>query len=274
VENIRRLYPESDDRFCDDLVCKMCRHWGRFLLENCGLPLLTSENVDRLVTIEGLEHLDAALAKGHGVMLATAHFGNFEIGNGALAVLGYPLQTILRTVDNPRLDTLMDTTRKATGLGIIKKEKAARDIIRHLREGAVVTINVDQNAAFNNIFVPFFGELAATFSTPAVMSLRTGAPIVVAHCFRDEAFDRYRLVIHPAVEIPGIGDTSADIRYILMLVNEKLEGAIKRAPEQWHWAHRRWKTRPDESNLKRVAHEGELIRKWQERNDSAAPYHE
>jgi len=191
--------------------------------------------------------------------MATAHFGHFEVAACSLAAMGYPVWSIIREVDNPRMDKWMDAARTATGLGVIKKERAAREILTHLRRGDTVTVHIDQKASFNHIYVPFLGRYAATFTTPAVMSLRTGAPLLFMLCFRDDPADRYLAIITPPVEHIPTGSTHADIRQIIMKLNIILERAIRQAPEQWFWFHGRWKKEPTAEEIAEAEKEVALI---------------
>jgi len=259
IENLRNLYPQADRSELETIIRRMFRHFGRFLLEMGRFPLLDKTELERLVKFEGLEHFTEAYAEGKGVVLATGHFGHFELANGALAVMGYPVWSVIRTVDNQRMDELIDSVRCSTGLGVIKKESAAREIIRHIRKGHVVTIAMDQNAGFNNIFVPFFGKLAATFVTPAVAAKRTGAKVLPVFSFRHDDTDSYSVRIYPPVETSVTGDMNADIRLAMMKISATLEEVIREAPEQWLWIHKRWKTRPDESDLKAIERDMGII---------------
>jgi len=259
IENLRNLYPDKADEELSHIVRRVCRHFGRFLSDCARLPLLDKEMVGKLVKFEGFENLEKAFGKGKGVIFATAHFGHFEVANGAFAALGYPVWSVIREVDNKAVDILFDETRCATGLGVIKKERSAGEILRHLRAGHIVTINIDQNAAFNNIFAPFFGKLAATFTTPAVIGMRTGAPILPVLSFRDDANDRYTVRVYPEVTIESVGDRGADIRLVTTKLNRILEDAIREAPEQWLWIHRRWKTEPGEEDMRSVRKETDII---------------
>lgn len=261
-DNLRNLYPDNSGKELAAIVKKVCRHFGRFLTE-CGkvLPSMNEKNVKRYIRFEGFENFEKALAKGKGAIFATAHFGNFEIANGAFAAMGYPVCSVIREVDNPWVDRLFDKARYGSGLKIIKKEKSAGEILRNLRKGHIVTINIDQNAAFNNIFAPFFGRLAATFITPAVMSMRTGAPILPVLSFRDDESDVYTVRVYPEIEIESTGDRAADIRLATCRLNRILEDAIREAPEQWLWIHRRWKTVPGPEELETIQREEKIIKK-------------
>ena len=259
LENLRNLFPGKSDSQLRPMARATARHFGRFLSESARVPLLTRETLGGMVDFEGLEHYAAAHAQGKGVMLATAHFGHFELAACALAMMGYPVHSVIREVDNKGLDLLLDELRFSSGLGVIKKERAAREILGHLRHGDTVTVHIDLNASFNLIYVPFFGRYASTFTTPALMSMRTGAPLLSMLCFRDDASDRYHVKIYPPVAITSTGDMGADERQIIMALNERLEEAVRQAPEQWFWFHRRWKKEPTGEEMEQIRKQLESI---------------
>ncbi len=232
-----------------EILRKSCRHFGRFLSEGFRVERLDKNCVDKLVTIHGLENLDKALDKGRGVILSWAHFGHFELGYVTLALKGYDIGAVIRTVDNKSIDNQLDRLRTASGITVIKRERAAREIVSTLRRNAIVALMYDQNAAFNNAFVPFFGKPAATFVTPAVMARRTGCSVVPMFCVRNDNEDRYDLRIYPALRAADTENIDLFNMVLLMQLNHILEGEIKENPEQWLWLHRRWKTKPDDEEL-------------------------
>jgi len=259
VGNMRNLYPDEDEGKLKTITRKMCLHFGGFVVDSLRLKVLDKQTAGQLVQFEGLEILEQAHAKGKGVILATAHSGFFEMANGTLALLGFPVWSVIRTVDNQGLDQMADDCRTATGLKVIKRERSAMEIIKRLREGGVVTVAVDQNAGFNNIFVPFFGKLCATVVTPAVASLRTGSAVIPFFSFHDKATGAYTAKFWPEITIQPTGERSADIRLITMKINEALEEAIRHAPEQWLWFHKRWKTQPGEKDMVALRRDMDII---------------
>jgi len=271
LDNLRNLFSGQSDDQLRPMALATARHFGRFLAESARVPLLTRETLGGLVDFEGLEHYAAAHAQGKGVMIATAHFGHFELAACALAMMGYPVYSVIREVDNKDLDLLLDNLRFSSGLGVIKKERAARDILGHLRHGDTVTVHIDLNASFNLIYVPFFGRYASTFTTPALMSMRTGAPLLSMLCFRDGANDRYHVKIYPPVAITPTGDMGADERQIIMALNERLEDAIRQAPEQWFWFHRRWKKEPTGEEMEQIRKQLESIASARGKADAGRP---
>ncbi|MBI4829703.1 MAG: lysophospholipid acyltransferase family protein [Nitrospinae bacterium] len=265
VENMAYLYPAASVSGRAALARRVCRHFGHFIAE-CGRApsYQRADCIDRF-RFAGLERLERACRGGKGVIVATAHFGCFEMGAAALAQMGYPVSSVIRTVDNPLLDDLIDGQRSRAGVNVIKKEQAAREILRRLRAGELVTTHTDLHAAFNHIFIPFLGKWAATFTTPAVMSLRTGAPVIPFYCFYDAVTDKMRARIYPAVTITPTGDHDADVRQIMLAINATLEEVVREAPEQWFWLHRRWKIEPSPEDIAAIRRQDDLIRAAREK---------
>ena len=265
IENMSNLYPAASLSEHTLLARRVCGHFGHFIAECGRSPSYTRGDFIDRIRVEGLEHLERAYRGGKGVIAATAHFGCFEMGVAALALMGYRVSSVIRTVDNPRLDALIDGQRLRAGVKVIKKEHAAGEMLRRLRAGEVVTTHTDLHAAFNHIFIPFLGKWAATFTTPAVMSLRTGAPIVPFYCRYDRITDRMLARVYPPVSITPTGDREADIRQITLAVNATLEEVVREAPEQWFWLHRRWKLEPSPEDVAAIRAQEDVIRAAREK---------
>ena len=260
TDNMRNLFPDESESQLNERARKVCIHYGTFLADCSRLPIFTRSSFTNRIRFEGLGHFRDAYAQDKGLILATAHFGHFEVGAAALALMGYPVHSVIRTVDNLDIDEHFDETRKPTGIGIIKKENSARKILKLLRTKNIVTVHTDLHAGFNNMFIQFFGKWAATFTTPAIMSLRTGAPIVPMYCFRNGRDDSFTIRFCPQVEIAeSTGDTGADIRQITTAINDTVEQVIKEAPEQWFWLHNRWKMEPAKMDLELIEKQEALI---------------
>ncbi len=269
IGNLQNLYPSAPETELRQIIKRVCRHFGRLLTDCARLPLLKRASFEGRIKFEGLDHFIKAYSRGRGVVIATAHFGHFEVGLAALAVMGYPIWYILRTVDILELDKFFDDTRRKTGMGIIKKENAAREIIRKLRAGDVVALHIDQHSSGNSMFIPFLGKWAATITTPAVMGMRTGAPVLSMLCFRDDDTDSFTIRISPEIKAVPTEDMLADVRQITRRLNEILEKAVREAPEQWFWLHNRWKSEPTAVELEHMAKLDDLIRKTSESGQGA-----
>lgn len=196
------------------------------------------------LSFDGLEHLHAVM-KDHGrALMLTAHLGNWEYLSAAARLAGYPLSIVVRPLDSPALDALAETMRRKMGVELIDKRGALRPVLEALRRGRLVGVLLDQNAARREgVFVPFFGRAASTSRSLALLSIRTGAPIVPIFIAR-EAPGRHRVVIEPPLPRPAVNDAEQAVVELTARCNQAIEAAIRKTPEQWLWAHDRWRTRP------------------------------
>jgi Kdo2-lipid IVA lauroyltransferase/acyltransferase len=218
---------------------------GRLLVSFARFPQITKANVDRWIRYEGFEHYQRAKDRGRGVLFATAHLGNWELSAYAHALLTEPMNVVVRPLDNPLIDAIVERRRALSGNILLSKREFARSIFQALRKNEPVGILVDQNSsAENGAFVPFFGTLACTNLTFAKLAARSGADVIPGFAVWNQQERRYILRFYPAVMITG--DAVEDTRRI----QQAIEVAIRETPDQWLWIHRRWKTRPaGEENL-------------------------
>jgi Kdo2-lipid IVA lauroyltransferase/acyltransferase len=200
--------------------------------------------LSKIVTLGGREHFDAAIASGKGLILATAHMGNWEVMGAMCRELGVPFTTVYRPLDNPLLDRWIRETRASVGQSMVPKAGAMRPLLKALRGGGMVVLLVDQDARGHGVFAPFFGAPASTIPTPAELALRTGATILTGASVRTGPGFRYDASFEPPIEVKDTGDHPADLVRITTEINSRIEALVRRAPEQWLWSHRRWKTKP------------------------------
>lgn len=183
------------------------------------------------------------VARGKGGLIVAAHVGNWEVGaRGLHTAGGLPLRVVARQLDNPALNVAAISARGGAPV-LIHKRGGMRDMLRALRAGQWVAMAVDQNAGYHGEFVPFLGVPASTFPTPAVLAQRLGVPIYTGVCLCQPGI-RYGFDIHVQRVPPVPGE---DVRRTLSRIHERLEPHIHAVPEQYVWCHRRWKTRPPQT---------------------------
>ena len=230
-----QLTPAERERIIDGVFRSLARVVSAF----AKFPHIDKANVAGWIRYDGYEHFERALARGNGVLFATAHLGNWELSAFAHALMARPMNVVVRPLDNPLLDEFVERRRSLSGNTIISKREYARAILQALRRNEAVGILVDQNSMPDHAaFVDFFGVPACTSLSFARLAHRSGAAVIPGYAVWSDAERKFILRFDP--EIRMTGDAGADTAAL----HKHFEGVIHRYPDQWFWIHRRWKTRP------------------------------
>lgn len=237
------LGPAEARRF----VRRVYRNSGMTSAECLMLPyILRRYGIASLSRFEGVEHLKEALAKGRGLIFLTAHIGNWELGGLALAEQsGGKLLSIARTLDNPLLERHLSRIRHQLGQTVVDRKGALRHIIQALRGGGVVGLLIDQNQRKDGVFVDYFGRLASTTPSAAIIALRYDVPVIAGYAVRC-ADGKFEMHCDPPFDLIRTGDTEKDVTANTAMFTRRIEDWVRRYPDQWAWLHSRWKTRPPE----------------------------
>ncbi len=244
LKSLARAFPEKSEPERLALARAAFRHLGAALFEVGCTAALDRELPRRVAWPEADRRvLEAALARGKGVVFVSGHVGNWELLARRVACEGFPCQSIAKETSDPRLTELVGRFRARGGVRSIWRgqDGAARHMLRALKNGEILGILIDQDTKVQSLFVPFFGELAATPRAAADLALRTGAAVVVGFCHREG--EGYRLSMEE-VPPPPEQDREAAALALTATLSARIEAAIRRTPEQWVWMHQRWKTRP------------------------------
>jgi KDO2-lipid IV(A) lauroyltransferase len=235
-QNLSMALPGADHSAIIDGVF---RSVARLLVAFAKFPSIRRENVGRWIRWEGREYFDEAMRAGRGVLFATAHLGNWELSAYAHALLAAPMSVVVRPLDNPLIDALVERRRALSGNRPIFKKDFARAILKALAANQAVGILADQNASLDSgVFVDFFGVPACAGTGFAKLAAHSGAAVIPGFALWSESERRYVLKFYPPV--PMTGDVTRDTQ----AVQKRIEDAIREYPGQWLWIHRRWKTRP------------------------------
>lgn len=240
--HLRQAFPGRDERWIRRTAGAAYAHLGREGMSLLRLYRLGREDVARTTRVEGLEALRSAVDAGTGAVVVTGHFGNWEIGGAAVAVRGVPLDVVVQRQANPLFDDLINRARERLGMRVIERGRATREALRSLRRGRVVAFVADQDARRAGVFVPFLGRPASTFRGPAVLALRSGAPVFIGTAVRDRGGE-YVVRLRP-IPLPAAGDPEAQVVELTAAHARALEEMVRSRPEQYFWHHRRWKTAP------------------------------
>ena len=215
------------------------RSIARLILVFARFPRLNRQNISQWIRYEGLEHFQEAKSRGCGILFATAHLGNWELSAFAHGMLTEPMNVVVRPLDNPLIDRLVEQRRALSGNRLFEKKDVARSILRALRENQAVGILIDQNTSLEEgTFVDFFGVPACAGTAFAKLAAHGGATVIPGFALWEETERRYVLRFYPP--LPMTGDAVEDTRRL----HRQLESVIRQYPDQWLWIHRRWKTRP------------------------------
>lgn len=198
------------------------------------------------VTIIGRENLDKAISQGKGVILVSAHFGNFPLMLVKLSLEGYKVAGIMRLMRDNRAESFFSHKRAKLGLKTVysqPRKKCVEDSIRTLRNNELLFIPLDQNFGTAGVFVDFFGTKAATATGPVVLAQRTQASILPCFIIRNSD-DTHQIMFEPALTLKqGVTQEETVLKNI-QEITKIMEAYIRRYPAEWGWIHRRWKTKP------------------------------
>ena len=243
LDNLRRAFPDRSPVERRRIARASFRLLGMNGVEACVFAFRAPAVLLSRVEVSGWERAESAAARGHGVLMLTAHFGNWELLAATHVLRSLPLSVVVRPMDVPTLGVLVDPFRRRAGVEIIDKRDGFRAALSALRRGRMVGVLLDQNAARSeSVFAPFFGTPASSSRGLALLAMRSEAPVLPTFIRRvDEG--RHLVQVGVAVPVPADRDVAA----LTGAYNAAIEFAIRGAPELWLWAHRRWRTRPEGS---------------------------
>jgi Kdo2-lipid IVA lauroyltransferase/acyltransferase len=245
LRNLSLAFPEMPEPERRRLLRGEFISLGRQLAEVCLFPRLSRENVESVVVYDGFENFEQAYARGKGVLFLTGHLGAWELSAFAHSLQGHPLSIVMRSLDNPYIDKLLESYRTMHGNRTVDKDDFVRGLLAAMRKGETVGILMDTNITPpQGVFVDFFGIPACTASGLARMALRTDAAVVPGFTVWDKKSKKYILRFDPAVELIRTEDNEDDIIANTAKFTKVIETFIRQYPDQWLWVHRRWKTRP------------------------------
>jgi len=247
IRNLEIAFPELDDAERRRILRASYINLGWTCAEYIRLGGFFYRRLVHRVTYNRVDLWNNMMLKhpGKGVLVLTAHFGNFELLPAGHALHGFQISLVHHTQRFLGGDALLTFVRERVGTQIIRKHSAAREIIRALKRGDAVGIPLDQNAKRSEaVWVPFFNELAATPSGFDRLAMITGVPVIPVFIVRQP--DGHSHVIEIFEEPPQqrTGDRNADVLANTARYQKAVEEMVRKYPEQWLWTHRRYRTRP------------------------------
>ncbi len=246
--NLKLAFPDKSETERRKLLRSTFENLGRLLGEFSHLPRATPEKLRQLIEYDqvGLAHLREAEKNHRGVIFLTGHVGSWELLSFGWSALEYPISFLVRPIDNPLIEDMIERVRTRFGNRPIDKKNAARQSLRVLREGGTLGILSDLNTQpHEGVFVPFFGKLACTTAGIATLALKTDAVVIPTCAVWNKERQRYFFHGDPPVELVRTGDQRKDVELNTARFAAAMERMVRLYPDQWLWIHKRWKTRPE-----------------------------
>jgi Kdo2-lipid IVA lauroyltransferase/acyltransferase len=247
--NLEIAFPEMSEPERETILRRSIDSLGRTIVEFANFQPKSAE--DSISTIrfdfetDEFEAYKAAKAAGRGVLMPTAHIGNWEVLLSGFALQYEPIYFTARELDNPFIDKMFSDIRAKFGNRQFYKSDSAKEVLKALRAGESVGVLPDVNTDLKEgVFVPFFGVPACTTSGVARLAIHTNALIFPMFGIWEETESKYVVYNGTPIEPSNTGDRDADVLETTAAFTYEIEKIIRRFPEQWLWIHRRWKTRP------------------------------
>lgn len=234
----------ADARSLSRLAREVYRQLGTTLIEYGRVRRMTRERIESLVTVRGFDHLIASHEAGHGTILLTGHFGNWELLGAVVALRGHPVRFVAKPQRNPLVDRFLQRTRSHLATGVVLTGgPGVREILRTLRRNELIGMLADQDAGPGGLFLDVLGRTASVQTGPALFAVRSGAPILPCYIVRRDD-GRHDVTFEEAITADPAAPEKEEIERLTRAYTASLERRIMRHPANWYWVHRRWKTRP------------------------------
>ena len=241
VENVKNCLGVGTER-AEEITKASVTRFGRMVIEVLHYPKINKDNFHQLVKFEGLEYLEAAYRANKGVVMCTAHYGNWELLGGSMALLGYPILSITRKQNNGGMDKLINEYRTMIGQHVAYNhgENSMLAIGRYLKEKHLVGILYDQDTGADGEHLEFFGKPSVVPQGAAYLSRLFGAPIIPLF-MHNNPDGTLTAKIYPPLYTPKTTNRNADVSGIMKELVVIAQQEIINDPTMWFWVHDRWK---------------------------------
>jgi phosphatidylinositol dimannoside acyltransferase len=237
----RRVDPSLAGAELQRRVREVFRSYGRYYGESFRLPTIGADELDRGLTRDGYEHVEESLARGVGPLLVLPHLGSWEwCAYWLTRVQKVPVTAVVERLEPPALFDWFVAFRERIGMEIVPLgPDAGRSIVSAIKQAHVIALLCDRDIGGGGTEVTFFGDRTTLPSGPAVLALRTGAPLIPTGVY-DQGGGHHHAVLRPPIPVERGGSFRDDVARITQAMADELEGLIRRAPQQWHLLQPNW----------------------------------
>ena len=251
--NLRFCYPEWNDDQVRKLTRRVFQNFGITFVEVCQSAFMSQDQLSRIYKVNGEDILKNALKTNHGILIVTAHIGNWEVAQHYMQNFDKPFSVVATKMKQAWANRLLDHLRSRFGNAVIDKKGGLPQIMQALRRGEIVALLIDQSRRKQGIAVTFFGREATATPAAALLAMRCKSTVLPGFCVRDPDG---QLTIHlkPPLETIRTGDVRSDLQTNTQTMMNAVEEMVREYPDQWFWTLKPWK----------VAYP-HLYREWEER---------
>lgn len=243
-ENLARTFPGKNASEIRAIAHLVYRNQAENVIEVFRLPMIKSaEDAARLMDIDARDIVTRAIDRKKGVVMVSAHFGNWELLSLCSGLLIAPMAMVIKKLKNPAINRQINSWRTMHGNRIVNKHKALREGLRTLHNGGILAMLGDQSDPNEGFFTEFLGRRTSVFLGPAYLALKAGVPLFIVMC-RRTGDGRYKVEIKE-IDMHGLGTAKADAEELVRRYTKVLERYIYCYPEEWFWLHNRWKRQVD-----------------------------
>lgn len=242
TRNLKFAYPEwADEEECR-VSRKIFRNLGITILEILQMTFFSKEDFLRNIRIKGEEHLLNAVEGGKGVIIISAHLGNWEAASlFSPCYFGYPVTVVARKIESGIINRWILKLRTRFGNSIIDKEGALPEMMQTLRSGKILAMLIDQGTTKSEgVELIFYGKKVTVTPAAAMLALRCKSPVLPVFCIREED-QKLTIIIEPPVQLVRTIDLRDDLKTNTQIMTDVIEKAVRKYPDQWLWLHKRWK---------------------------------
>ena len=241
IENLTRAFPEYDSRKIKKIAFGSYKSFAVALIEILYLPWMNREEAYKAVKCPNISLIKSKYAEGNGLILLSAHFGNWEYMAISIALqTGAPFSVVVKAQRNTYVTDWLNKVRCKWGNKIVPLGISIRQIYKELKDKNVVAMVADQRGPSDGAKVSFFGRKAAVYSGPTILALKTGAPILYGIAIRQPDYS-YFSEFHEICMDNLPEDYNDKVDKVNQRMTDYLERIIRQHPEQWLWMHKRWK---------------------------------
>ena len=247
IDNLRASFPDKDERWIIKTGRRSFEQVVMLVMDILFTPrLVKCDNWEEYSRYTNIERAKWMMQGGQGLLMVTAHYGNFEIAGYLLGLFGFDIYSIARPLDNKFINDYLYGMRRRAGQKIIDKKGATEHMEAFAKEGSTLCFIADQDAGKKGGFVDFFGRKASTYKSIGLMAIHYNMPICVGACRRVGNRFFFEIEVNRMIMPEEWADKEDPLGWISQEYTNAIEEFIRKDPSQYWWLHRRWKTRPKE----------------------------